>query len=304
MDKRIKLFQRIRQLFRGEILLDEPLSEHTTYKIGGPADYFLYPKDLEDLMAITEFCHREGIQRFVIGKGSNILVADAGFRGIVIDLSRTFTQLTNKQNMIVAGSGVLLWDMLKYCTERGLSGFEPLMGIPGQLGGCLMINAGAFGVEIGDRLQSLRMLDGLGALEKRQRDEIQMGYRYTDLPGDAIIIEAQFSFKEGNPMEMEMMQNQFLKRRRDKQPLSLPSAGSVFKRPKGDYAGRLIEETGCKGLRIGDAMVSKKHANFIVNTQFASAEDVRRVIYEVGERVLQRFGVELELEIHLIGFDS
>jgi len=304
MDNKTKQFQRLRQLFRGEILLDEPMSKHTTFRIGGPADFTMYPRDLEDLCALVDFCQKEGIERFVIGNGSNLLVSDSGFRGVVIDLSTTFTQLNSKHNTVSAGAGVVLTQMLKFCTERGLAGYEALMGIPGQVGGCIRLNAGAYGAEIGDRLQSVRLLDGMGTLEKKQRHEIEMEYRYTDLPGDSIIVEAQFTFSEGNPMEMEMLQNNYLKQRRDKQPLSLPSAGSVFKRPPGDYAGRLIEDSGCKGMRIGDAMVSRKHANFIVNCQMASAEDVRRLISEVGERVLERFEIELELEIHLVGFES
>jgi UDP-N-acetylmuramate dehydrogenase len=304
MDEKTKQFQRLRQLFRGEILLDEFLSRHTTFKIGGPADFYLYPKDHEDLCSIIDFCQKEEIDRFVIGNGSNLLVADSGFRGVVIDLSKTFTQLTSKHNLVNAGAGVGWNQLLRYCLERGLSGFEPLSGIPGQIGGCIRLNAGAFGVEIGDRLQSIRLLDGMGTLERLQRNEFTMEYRYTDLPADGILVEAQFAFSEGNPMEMEMLQNNYLRQRRLKQPLSLPSAGSVFKRPPGDYAGRLIEEAGCKGLRIGDAMVSRKHANFIVNCQLASAEDVRRLIGEVWERVLKRFDTELELEIHLVGFSA
>jgi len=147
-------------------------------------------------------------------------------------------------------------------------------------------------------------MDRYGTLERRRREEITVGYRYTDLPPDGIVVEAQFLLSEGNPKKMESVQKAYLKERREKQPLSLPSAGSVFKRPAGDYAGRLIEEAGCKGLRIGDAMVSKKHANFIVNCHLASAQDVLRLVEEVKKRVLERFNVELELEIHLLGFSE
>jgi len=303
MDEKINIFQRLKQVFRGDILIDEPLSAHTYFRIGGPADFYLFPRDLEDLVALLDFCQREEIRRFIIGNGTNLLVHDEGYRGIAVDLSRTFSHLTCKGNVVTAGSGVDLKRLIRYCTVRGLSGLEPLIGIPGQTGGALRINAGAFGGEIYDHLLNIRLLDRYGTLEKREKREISTGYRHTDFPEEVVFVEAQFRLAEGNPKEMESVQKSILKERREKQPLSLPSAGSVFKRPPGDYAGRLIEEAGCKGLRIGDAMVSRKHANFIVNCHFASAQDVLRLINEVRERVYQRFQVELEPEIILVGFD-
>ena len=300
MDEQI--FKRLKQIFRGKILLEEPLSKHTSFRIGGPADYYLFPKDLEDLSSIVDLCHRDQIPRFIIGNGTNLLVSDQGFRGIVIDLSETFSHIQNKGTRVTVGAGVALKELVKYCTARGLSGLEPMVGIPGQIGGGIRLNAGAWGGEVGDHLQSVRILDRFGVMERRQRDEITMGYRYTDLPSDVIIVEAQFGFSEENPKKMENVQEKYMKQRREQQPLSLPSAGSIFKRPPGDYAGRLIEEAGCKGLRIGDAMVSKKHANFIVNCHLASAEDVVRVMKEVQETVFKRFGIELEPEIHMLGF--
>jgi len=160
------------------------------------------------------------------------------------------------------------------------------------------------GGEISEHMLNLRLLDRFGMLERRRREEITVGYRYTDIALDAVIVEAQFHLSEGNPKQMEAVQNANLKKRRERQPLSLPSAGSVFKHPPGENAGRLIEEAGCKGLRIGDAMVSKKHANFIVNCHLASSEDVFRLMRDVQNRVLKRFGVELELEIHMLGFSE
>jgi UDP-N-acetylmuramate dehydrogenase len=298
------MLQRIKQVFRGKILVNEPLFQHTWFRIGGPADYYLYPKNLEDLVSVVDLCQREEISRFIIGNGSNLLVSDEGYRGIIVDLSETFTHITCKGDVVTSGAGVPLKELMIYCMERGLSGFEPLSGIPGQMGGILSLNAGAFGTEISDLLCSIRMLDKYGTLEKRQREEITFEYRHTDLPTDSIIVEAQFLMTEGNPKKMESMQMNFMRKRRENQPLSLPSAGSVFKRPPDDYAGRLIEEAGCKGMRIGDAMVSKKHANFIVNCHVASAHDVQRLIDEVRRRVFDRFDVELELEIHLLGFEE
>ena len=300
--KKIEQYQMVKTFFKGRILIDEPLNRHTSYRIGGPADFYVFPRNLEDLIGLVDLCSREDIERFVIGNGSNLLVNDDGFRGVVIDLSETFNHCHSKGNEVMVGAGTHLRDLLKYCTQRGLSGMESLVGIPGQVGGAIRLNAGAWGGEIGDHLQHLRWLDRSGTLEKWTREQLAPGYRTTLMPAEGIVVEVQFALDEGNPMEMESVQNSYLKDRKAKQPLSLPSAGSVFKRPPGDYAGRLIEEAGCKGLRIGDAMVSKKHANFIVNCHLASAQDVLRLADEVRERVLRNFGVELEMEIVLVGF--
>jgi len=302
MDQINKQFQKLKQVFRGKILLQEPLAGHTTFRIGGPADYYIYPRDLEDLSAVIDLCQREEMSRFIIGNGSNLLVSDQGYRGVVIDLSETFTHIRSKGDLVTVGSGAQLVELLKFCIERGLSGLEALTGIPGQVGGAIWLNAGAFGSEMCDHISSVRLLDRYGTLEKRRKEELSADYRHTDLPLDAIVVEAQFLLREGNPKEMEALQRAYLQERKAKQPLSLPSAGSVFKRPTDDFAGRLIEVVGCKGLRVGDAMVSKKHANFIVNCHFASASDVLRLIDEVRERVFKRFEVELKLEIHLVGF--
>jgi UDP-N-acetylmuramate dehydrogenase len=302
MDAKIKQFQELRQVFRGEIKTDEPLSKHTSFRIGGPADFYLYPKDLEDLSTVIEFAQNNKLPKFVIGNGTNLLVSDDGLRGIVIDLSQTFKEIESKENSVTAGAGVDLETLIHYCTERGLSGLESLIGIPGQVGGGIVLNAGAFDTEISDRLSSVRLMDRFGVIEKKRKNELTFGYRMAGIPRDVIVVDAAFLLKEGNPKDMEISQNSYLRKRKEKQPLSLPSAGSVFKRPVGDYAGRLIEDAGCKGLRFGDAMVSKKHANFIVNCRLASAQDVLRLINEIRERVLKQFQVELEPEIHLIGF--
>ena len=304
MDEKKRQFRLLVQTVRGKLLYDEPLSGRTSFRIGGTADYYYLPKDIEDLAAVVRMCEEQRIPRFVLGRGSNLLVADAGFRGVVMDLSTAFNAIASSGLTVTAGAGVQLWDLLLYCTERGLSGMESLAGIPGSVGGGIRLNAGAHGSEIKDCLSNAAFLDSAGSLVIRARNEIRMEYRSTDLPGDAVIVQAQFQMSEGNPAVMDAAQKAILAQRKEKQPLSLPSAGSVFKRPPGDYAGRLIEEAGLKGLRIGDAMVSGKHANFIVNCQSASASDVLRLIREVQERVLARFGVMLEPEIHFLGFEK
>jgi UDP-N-acetylmuramate dehydrogenase len=296
------LLQKMKHAVRGEIRAREPLAGHTTWKIGGPADFYVSPLDLEDLRSTLEFSRQEGLRCFVIGRGSNLLVSDDGFRGIVIDLAGAFNRISSSGSTVTAGSGVLLSDLVDFCIRKRMKGLEKLSGIPGQVGGAIRMNAGAFGVEAGDRLQSVRLMDFSGTLLQIHREQILMKYRFTDLPADAAILEADFRMDKGDAEEMAETREEILKKRSEKQPLSLPSAGSVFKRPSGDYAGRLIEEAGLKGLRIGDAMISKKHANFIVNCGFATAVDVLRLVEEIQKRVRSQFHVDLELEIQLLGF--
>jgi len=297
------LLHKMKQALRGDILTQEPLAGHTTFRIGGPADFYVSPMDLEDLRSALDFSRQEGFRCFVIGRGSNLLVSDDGFRGIVLDLSGAFHQMASSGLVVTAGSGVLLGDLVDFCIRKKLKGIERLAGIPGQVGGGIRMNAGAFGTEVADLLQSVRLIDFSGTLLHIHRDQILMKYRSTDLPADAAIIEADFRMERGDAEEMADTREEILKKRREKQPLSLPSAGSVFKRPPGDFAGRMIEEAGLKGLRIGDAMVSKKHANFIVNCGFATAVDVLRLVEEIQKRVRQMFHVDLEPEIQLLGFD-
>lgn len=304
MGNQIQMLQSLKKEVHGKILVNEPMKNHTTFKIGGPADFYIYPGDLEDLANLVRFCEKENIERFIIGNGSNLLVHDDGYRGIVIDLSSMMNEISFRNGLVTAGSGNCLSSLLKFCMERGLSGLEELIGIPGQIGGGIKLNAGAWENELSRHLFRVTYMDRFGTMEKRLKNEIKFDYRYCGLPDEAIIVEAEFRLAEGNPKEIEHIQKQILLKRRSKQPLSLPSAGSVFKRPENDYAGRLIEESGCKGFRIGDAMISKKHANFIVNCQFASAHHVMQIIEEVRKRVLQRFEIGLELEIHLLGFEE
>jgi len=302
MEYKSKQYQRLRQMIRGKILRNEPLSEHTSFKIGGPAEYYIYPADLEDLTKVIDFCSREGIKRFIIGNGTNILFSDEGFEGIIIDLTKTFCKLGCRNDIITAGAGVSLRQLLKYCIERGYAGLEWTAGIPGAVGGSIKMNAGAHGQEIGDRVDFCSILDKSGSLEIQKQPDLKFAYRSVGLQSQSIVVETSFKLEEGNPKELDRIRQAYLKERKKRQPLTLPSAGSIFKNPADYSAGRLIDEAGCKGMRIGDAMVSKKHANFIVNCSRASAVDVVRIISEIGERVQNRFGVRLELELEMEGF--
>lgn len=304
MNRQGDIFQKIKMKTRGPALVGEVLANHTSFKIGGPADFYVKPLDEEDLHGLVALCKEEGLDQFVIGRGTNLLVSDAGFRGVVIDLSESFNKIQLGELAVTVGSGVLLDSLVIKSIEWGLSGLENLSGIPGSIGGGIRLNAGAFGTEMKDVLDSVKVIDEDNVIEIMYTDQLNMHYRATDLSVHDIVIEARFHLKPARKDDLKKIRTEILNRRKEKQPLSLPSAGSVFKRPKGDYAGRLIEECGLKGIRIGDAMVSKKHANFIVNCGHASASDVRRVIDEVQSKVHKRFQISLEPEVHFLGFEE
>jgi len=297
-----KLLQRIKENLHGTVLVDEPLAKHTSFKIGGPADFYVIPNDEADLLTLLDLCRSEGLPRFVIGRGTNLLVSDAGFRGVVIDLSRACSHFRIENSLVTVGAGILIEDLIICSMASELSGGEKLSGIPGSVGGAVILNAGAFGSEVKDILAAVKLVDADNKIKNVSRDRIVMSYRQTDIAPDAIVLEASFNLRPGIRSEIEKIRKEILACRQAKQPLSLPSAGSVFKRPPGDYAGRLIEEAGLKGLRIGAALVSEKHANFIVNCGAASASDVYRLIIEIQEIIMKRFGILLEPEVRLLGF--
>jgi UDP-N-acetylmuramate dehydrogenase len=302
LNHKSKFRRKLKENLRGAVLVDEILARHTSFKIGGPADFYVIPNDERELATLLGLCQSEEIPRFIIGRGTNLLVNDKGFRGVVIDLSQACRNFQIEDTVVVAGAGILIDDLITRSMASGLSGGEKLSGIPGSIGGAVILNAGAFGTEVKDILASVKLIDADTGIKWLSRDQIIMQYRRTDIAPDAVVLEASFNLRPGSRSEVEPIRADILTARRAKQPLSLPSAGSVFKRPPGDYAGRLIEAAGLKGLRIGDAIVSEKHANFIVNCGTASASDVYRLITEIQEIILKRFGISLEPEIHLLGF--
>ncbi|MBL7073893.1 UDP-N-acetylmuramate dehydrogenase [candidate division KSB1 bacterium] len=293
----------VKRFFRGLVFPDEPLADHTSYGIGGKADLYLVPEDETDLENLFRFVHGRKIPWFVIGNGTNLLVSDRGFRGFVVDLKKGWDRIVVEGQGVRVGAGVGLEKLTSFCARKNLKGLEFLAGIPGTVGGAIIMNAGAFGQEISHKLRTVTAMVPDGRIEVLKKDEIGFGYRQSGTLRKNIMLEACFGLEPGEKELINQRMRQLLKERRQRQPLSLPSAGSVFKSPIDRPAGQLIEEAGLKGIRIGDAMVSKKHANFIVNLARARAEDVLALIEEVKGRVKNRFGVELELEIKLIGFD-
>jgi UDP-N-acetylmuramate dehydrogenase len=294
--------------FKGEILRSVPMAEYTSFRVGGPVDLLAFPTDREDLKGLLAWARERGLPHFVLGNGTNLLVRDGGIRGLGISLLRGFGQIreidrNSRGSRIHVEAGVSLRTLIQYTMDERLTGLEWAAGIPGSVGGALFMNAGAFQGEMKDHLLSLEILSGEGENREIPREALSFSYRALRLPPKAVILSATFHLSLGEASSIRGQIENFLQRRKMKQPLDLPSAGSVFKNPPQGPAGRLIEEAGLKGLSVGDAQVSEKHANFIVNRGKAQARDILALIAKVREAVFQKTGVRLELEIHVLGED-
>lgn len=287
-----------------DVLRDEPMSRHTSFQIGGPADVMLLPRTIRDLERAVSAVRGEGLPLTVIGNGSNILVRDGGLRGIVLKVAENFSSVRIKGRHASAQSGALLARVSRSAGLQGLGGLEFAVGIPGTIGGGVMMNAGAYGGEMKDVVTSVSVVDETGALRILPATELKFHYRTSILQTQPWIvagIEMDLGADDPERVLARMSYNQYL--RESKQPLSFPSAGSVFKRPPGRFVGPMVEELGLKGHGIGGAQVSEKHAGFIINRGGAKAADVLDLIQHVRDRVQERFGVWLETEIRIIGED-
>ncbi len=300
----------IRKITNGRILKDEPMARHTTFRIGGPADYFITPLNTKELAGLIRYFALNNINYYIVGNGSNLLVSDDGYRGVVIDIGRNdgtaFAMLgyddRGEKIELDAGAGCLMSAVGMICAKIGGTGFEELAGIPGCVGGAVVMNAGAFDREMKDVIKGVEAVDSKGGIHKLGIEELGLRYRGSKLMDDGFTVtRAYIELDKGNPDNINEKIEHFKNLRQEKQPLEVPSAGSVFKRPEGDYAGRLISEAGLKGFSVGDACVSEKHAGFIVNKGMASAKDVLNLINIVKDKVAEKFGVELETEIKLLG---
>ena len=288
---------------KGTFLRNEPMAKHTSYGIGGPAQAYITPADENDLKQILIFAKDKGINTFFAGSGSNLLVADEGFEGIVITLGKSFTKLGIDGNKMEAQVGVMLGKIVKETIKRNLTGMESMIGVPGTLGGALIMNAGAFGGEISNCLDIIKVMLINGETKIYQKDDIVFSYRNSTFPKDEILLSATFTLNEKPANEIQYDRAKASKGRKDTQPLRFRSAGSVFKNPKPDLAaGYLIDQAGLKGSRIGDAEISKKHANFFINHGKAKAKDIVDLILLAKKTVLEKFDVNLELEIRTLGF--
>ena len=296
LEERIK-----KEGFRGNIRRQVPMRELTSFRIGGPADLILFPRDLKDLQVAVKLFRQEGVRYLLLGNGTNILVSDRGVREPLINLTRGFGEIKKEGTKVTGEAGAGLPQMLRFCADNALSGLESLVGIPGTVGGGIRMNAGSWGMELGNLMSCLMVMDDLGEIKWLEKGEVVLGYRQIDLPSQYIILQGKFSLQEGERSKIRKRMGDFLRKRKKTQPLSLPSAGSIFKNTQGLSAGKLIEGVGLKGFRRGDAMVSPLHANFIVNLGAARARDVLGLISFVKEKVYQERGVRLELEVVIAG---
>lgn len=298
-----KIIERFSNLLGNEkVRINEPMNRHTTFRIGGPADYFLLPSSSEEVKGILEICKEESLQYFILGNGSNLLVSDEGYRGVIIQLYRNYGGLTVEGTEIRAGAGVLLSQIAATARNESLTGFEFAGGIPGTLGGAVVMNAGAYGGELKDVLKEAVVMDREGNIFTVPVEKLAMGYR-TSLVKTAgyLVLEAVISLKKGSQEEIRDTMKDLTDRRISKQPLEYPSAGSTFKRPEGYFAGKLIMDAGLRGYQVGDAQVSEKHCGFVINRGNATAADVLTLIENVREKVQEQFGVTLEPEVKFLG---
>lgn len=280
----------------------EPMSSHTTFRIGGPAAAYVCPSGETELKTVLSFCRREKLPFFILGNGSNLLVSDAGYEGVVISTTEGLTRLEAEGERIFASSGQLLSRTAKRALKEGLTGLEFAAGIPGTIGGALVMNAGAYGSEIKDVLEYARVMTPEGEILTLGPKELKMDYRTSCIPAMGYtVLDACFHLKKGNRDEIEAYMNELSLKRREKQPLQYPSAGSTFKRPKGHFAARLIEDAGLKGFTVGGAQVSQKHSGFVINRGDATAADVMELCRQIRERVKTQFDVELEMEVKTLG---
>ncbi|HCC48366.1 MAG TPA: UDP-N-acetylenolpyruvoylglucosamine reductase [Elusimicrobia bacterium] len=290
----------LKERFGEHCVFDEPAAGFTTYRAGGRAEAVVRPGSPADLLWLAGWCRERNVPLLVLGRGSNVLVSDRGLPG-VIALTWRLSKIEISGSAIEAQAGAQWDDIARLSAERGLAGLEKTSGIPGSVGGAVRMNAGAFGQETFDRLASVEAFDASGAAVKLLKKDIAHGYRRAEGLDGLTILSARFEFEPGDPAVLIQDRSCVLASREAKQPLDYPSAGSVFKRPPGDYASRLIDAAGLKGHRVGGAMVSDRHAGFIINSGGATAADIYALILEVRARVKEQSGVELQLEQILLG---
>lgn len=304
-DKFEKLSARIRETVSGEIMMDEALSKHTSLKIGGPVSMLVFPEDPMSLKNILTAAAEEGVPVFVIGAGTNLLVKDGGVDGIAVSLD-SFNQIsvmegTDDSVTIFVGAGVSLGKLINFTKEKGYSGIEALAGIPGSFGGAVFMNAGSFGVEIKDVIDSIAIMNRYGKIAILKMENLRFSYRNSNLPEGLAILSANIKLRKADVEEVQSRVSDCLQKKRLSQPLGEPSAGCVFKNPEGESAGELIDTAGCKGMRSGDVEVSGLHANYLINIGSATSKDFIELMDMVRDKVQEHSGITLEPEIKIIG---
>ena len=300
-----QLEQRLREALTGEgacLKTMEPMARHTTFRIGGPALWYAAPADEEELRKLLAICRTEKLEPRILGNGSDLLVSDQGCDGLVISMTENFSFGAVEGTRLRAGAGLLLPKAASMALREGLSGLEFASGIPGTVGGAAVMNAGAYGSEMKDVMVSMRVMDRDGRVFVLSGGEMGFGYRRSCVAQMGyIVLEAEFELKNDEPAEIKKRMEELSLRRREKQPLEYPSAGSTFKRPQGHFAGKLIQDAGFRGYRVGDAQVSEKHCGFVINRGGATAAQVMELCRQIQEKILEKDGVRLELEVKLWG---
>lgn len=280
---------------------DEPMSSHCTFRAGGTAKYYVIPDEYTKVRDVLRLCVEENIPYYAIGNGSNLLVQDDGFDGVIIEIDSALAKIEINGNEIVAKAGAKLSKIAVKALNESLTGFEFAHGIPGNLGGAVTMNAGAYGGEMKDVLKWVKVLDNNGEMKTLKAEELELGYRTSIIVKEKmIVLEACIELHEGNKDEIEMHMKELMAKRKEKQPLEYPSAGSTFKRPEGYFAGKLIQDAGLKGYRVGGAMVSEKHSGFVINYDNATATDIINLMKDVRKKVYEEFQVTLEPEVKIL----
>ena len=287
---------------KDSILLDEPMSRHTTFRVGGPADFFVTPKAKEEVRDVIRICKEAGMPYYIIGNGSNLLVSDAGYRGVIVQIYKEMNEVKVEGDLVKAQAGALLSGIAAKALGAELSGFEFASGIPGTIGGACVMNAGADGGEMKDVLESVTALTGEGKIIELGRNELELGYRTSVIAKKGyIVLGAVLKLERGDGEKIKTYMDELKEKRVTKQPLEYPSAGSTFKRPEGYFAGKLIEDAGLRGFQVGGAQVSEKHCGFVINRDHATAADIMELMRQVQIRVKENSGVDLEPEVKRLG---
>ena len=300
---REEIIKRLEQTVESDqFLREEPMKKHITFRVGGPAACFLTPSTKEQIREILHICQEEKTPYFILGNGSNLLVSDQGFDGVVLQVYKNMNQVTVEGEHLRVQAGALLSATARKALEAGLTGMEFAAGIPGTMGGAVVMNAGAYGGEMKDILESVTVLTPEGEQKELKNEELQLGYRTSVIKEKGyIVLEAVLSLKKGDPEAIKSRMDELKEQRVTKQPLEYPSAGSTFKRPEGYFAGKLIQDAGLRGYQVGGAQVSEKHCGFVINKENATAKDVVHLIHDVQRIVYEKFQVQLETEVKFLG---
>lgn len=294
--------QLINCIDKERVLVDEPMKQHTTFRVGGNADYFVMPQNAEEVKNIVALCKEAEMPYYILGNGSNLLVGDKGYRGVIIQIYKEMNYIRIDGDKVIVQAGALLSRVGTATLEAELTGFEFAAGIPGTVGGAVFMNAGAYGGEMKDIIANATVLTQDGDIVTINKEDLELGYRTSVIAKKGyVVLEAEYQLQKGDKEAIRARMDELKVQRVTKQPLEYPSAGSTFKRPEGYFAGKLIQDAGLRGFQVGGAQVSEKHCGFVINKDQATAADIRELMRQVSDKVMQEFGVKLEPEVKTLG---